>query len=201
MEFKLVFMGAQASGKTAAIRAVSEVEVVDTDVRASNEPEAVNVSTTVAMDVGAISLGDDARLRLYGTPGQKRFDFMWDIVLQQGDGVLLMVSHAAADPVTDLDFFWRQVKAREGVRRLPVAVCVSHADQNLNVPLSIYGDYFQRHHGMSGAEIPPIVSMDARESLQVRAALIAMTALLEMRERFERDPRGRSAGSAGALVH
>lgn len=201
MEFNVVFMGAEASGKTAAVRAVSEIEVVDTDQKATDGLGAVKAFTTVAMDVGAISLGAGERLRLYGTPGQKRFDFMWDIVLQQCDGVLLMVSHSAANPVSDLDFYWQQAKTRGGDRVVPVVVCISHVDQNPAVPLSIYSDYFRRVQGMSGAEMPPILSMDARESLQVRSALIAMTALLEMRQRFERDPRGRSAGSAVALEH
>ena len=201
MEFNLALMGAEASGKSAAIRAISEIEVLDTEQVATDGLSVGNVSTTVAMDVGVISLREGNRIRLYGTPGRKRFDFMWDIVLQQCDGVLLVINHAKETRVTDLDFYWREARARSGSRGLPVVVCISHVDQNPSVPLSVYSDYFRHGHGMGGSDMPPIMSMDTRKSPQVRSALIAMTALLEMRQRFERDPRGRAAGASLVMEH
>lgn len=201
MEFNIAFMGAAASGKTAAIRAISEIEVLDTDQRTAAGSGEQSVFTTVALDFGVMSLASGERLRLYGTPGQKRFDFMWDIVVQRCVGVALVINHAARNPLADLDLYLKEVRARSGNRVIPVVVCISHVDQNPSLPLSIYGDYLRKTRGTGGGHVPPVVTMDARESSQVRSALIAMAALLEMRQRFERDPRGRATGAALALEH
>jgi hypothetical protein len=40
--------------------------------------------TTVAMDYGVLALDGGVQLHLYGTPGQERFSFMWDMELFLG---------------------------------------------------------------------------------------------------------------------
>ena len=47
--------------------------------------------TTVAMDFGRITLGDDMWVQIYGTPGQKRFDFMWELLIEGAHGYVLLV--------------------------------------------------------------------------------------------------------------
>jgi len=74
---KMVVTGPFNAGKTEFIRSVSEIDVVSTERRITTEAERVKNSTTVAMDFGRITVDDDLVLYLFGTPGQKRFDFMW----------------------------------------------------------------------------------------------------------------------------
>jgi len=74
---KMVISGAVNAGKTQFIRAISEIEVVSTERKATDDTKDIKKETTVAMDFGRISVGDDLVLHLFGTPGQKRFDFMW----------------------------------------------------------------------------------------------------------------------------
>jgi uncharacterized protein len=88
---KIVVTGPFNAGKTEFIRSVSEIDVVSTEKKVSNGPEKVKESTTVAMDFGRITVDDDLVLFLFGTPGQKRFDFMWEILSEGMLGFIVMV--------------------------------------------------------------------------------------------------------------
>ena len=89
---KMVITGPFSSGKTEFIRSNSEIDVVTTERGISSEAErAVKESTTVAMDFGRITVDDDLVLYLFGTPGQRRFDFMWEILAEGMLGFVVMV--------------------------------------------------------------------------------------------------------------
>jgi len=88
---KIVVTGPFNSGKTELIRSVSEIDVVSTEKKITSEIEKIKESTTVAMDFGRITVDDDLILFLFGTPGQKRFDFMWEILSEGMLGFIVMV--------------------------------------------------------------------------------------------------------------
>lgn len=88
---KMVVTGPFNSGKTAFIQTVSEIDVVATERKITSEAEKVKESTTVAMDFGRITVDDELVLYLFGTPGQKRFDFMWEILSEGMLGFIVMV--------------------------------------------------------------------------------------------------------------
>jgi hypothetical protein len=88
---KMVVTGPFNSGKTEFIRSVSEIDVVSTERKISSEAERVKDQTTVAMDFGRITVDDTLVLYLFGTPGQRRFDFMWEILSEGMLGFIVMV--------------------------------------------------------------------------------------------------------------
>jgi uncharacterized protein len=89
---KMVVTGPFSAGKTEFIRSVSEIDVVSTERKISSIPErTVKEATTVAMDFGRITVDDDLVLYLFGTPGQRRFDFMWEILSEGMLGFVVMV--------------------------------------------------------------------------------------------------------------
>ncbi len=89
---KMVITGPFSSGKTEFIRSISEIDVVTTERGISSEAERiVKESTTVAMDFGRITVDDELVLYLFGTPGQRRFDFMWEILAEGMLGFVVMV--------------------------------------------------------------------------------------------------------------
>ena len=89
---KMVVTGPFSAGKTEFIRSVSEIDVVSTERKiSSNQEKAVKEATTVAMDFGRITVDDDLVLYLFGTPGQRRFDFMWEILSEGMLGFVVMV--------------------------------------------------------------------------------------------------------------
>jgi len=88
----MVVTGPFNAGKTEFIRSVSEIDVVSTERKVSSIGEReVKESTTVAMDFGRITVDDDLVLYLFGTPGQKRFDFMWEILSEGMLGFIVIV--------------------------------------------------------------------------------------------------------------
>lgn len=99
---KIVFVGPVGAGKTQAIRTLSDIEVVSTEARASDAVKQLKPQTTVAMDYGVLNLDSGDRVRLYGTPGQERFDFMWDILTENALGLVMLIRADAPDPVDDL---------------------------------------------------------------------------------------------------
>jgi small GTP-binding protein len=88
---KMVVTGPFSSGKTQFIQSVSEIDVVSTERKISSDAEKIKESTTVAMDFGRITVDADLMLYLFGTPGQKRFDFMWEILSEGMLGFVVMV--------------------------------------------------------------------------------------------------------------
>jgi hypothetical protein len=89
---KMVVTGPFNAGKTQFIQSVSEIDVVSTERRLSAGPErAVKEQTTVAMDFGRISIDQDLVLYLFGTPGQKRFNFMWEILSEGMLGFIVLI--------------------------------------------------------------------------------------------------------------
>lgn len=88
---KMVVTGPFNAGKTEFIQSVSEIDVVSTERKISSEAEKVKNSTTVAMDFGRITVDDNLVLYLFGTPGQRRFDFMWEILSEGMLGFIVLV--------------------------------------------------------------------------------------------------------------
>ena len=88
---KMVVTGPFSAGKTEFIQTVSEIDVVSTEKKITSEAERIKESTTVAMDFGRITVDDSLVLYLFGTPGQKRFDFMWEILSEGMLGFIVMV--------------------------------------------------------------------------------------------------------------
>lgn len=88
---KMVITGPFSAGKTQFISAVSEIDVVSTERRITSAAEKIKETTTVAMDFGRITVGSDLVLYLFGTPGQRRFDFMWEILSEGMLGFIVIV--------------------------------------------------------------------------------------------------------------
>lgn len=88
---KMVVTGPFDAGKTEFIRTISEIDVVSTERRITDVTSRVKRETTVAMDFGRITVDEDLVLYLFGTPGQKRFDFMWEILSEGMLGFVVLV--------------------------------------------------------------------------------------------------------------
>ena len=78
-------------------------------------------TTTVAMDFGRITLDEDLVLYLFGTPGQRRFWFMWDDLVRGAIGAVVLVDcRRLQDSFAAVDFFEH--------RNLPFLIAVNEFD-------------------------------------------------------------------------
>jgi len=87
---KIVITGPFGAGKTEFIRTVSEIDIVTTERKLTTRAKQIKTETTVAMDFGRLTLGRTI-LHLFGTPGQPRFEFMWDILAKEMHGFVILV--------------------------------------------------------------------------------------------------------------
>ncbi|RYE99381.1 MAG: hypothetical protein EOO78_14385 [Oxalobacteraceae bacterium] len=94
-EHKIVVLGSMGAGKSTLVRTLAQGRIVDTDV-ANTDSASDKLATTVAMDYADLDLPNGDRLRLYGTPGQQRFDFIWPILLQGASGWRVACEAASA---------------------------------------------------------------------------------------------------------
>ena len=122
---KMVITGPFSSGKTEFIGSISEIDVVSTERRISSPAEQLKETTTVAMDFGRITVGDDLVLYLFGTPGQRRFDFMWDILSQGMLGFVVMVDSTKPETFREAK---RILETFEGYAHTPYVVAANKQD-------------------------------------------------------------------------
>jgi small GTP-binding protein len=88
---KIVVTGPFSAGKTQFIQTISEIDVVNTERKITRAEERIKDQTTVAMDFGRITVDEDLVLYLFGTPGQRRFDFMWEVLSEGMLGFIVLL--------------------------------------------------------------------------------------------------------------
>ncbi|HBB36339.1 MAG TPA: GTPase [Cyanobacteria bacterium UBA8803] len=89
---RVVVTGTVGAGKSTFVRTASEIDVVEIERAITDREFLAKQTTTVAFDFGRLVLGDNMDLHIYGTPGQSRFDFMWDILIKGADAYILLVT-------------------------------------------------------------------------------------------------------------
>lgn len=91
---KFVITGPFAAGKTTLVKTMSEIPVIGTETAVTDDTSSIKTNTTVSMDFGKLTLLDEdlaVELSLFGTPGQDRFNFMWDVLAEGMDGYVVLV--------------------------------------------------------------------------------------------------------------
>ena len=166
---KIVIAGGFGVGKTTFVGTVSEIMPLRTEAIVTNESTGVDGleatpdkrTTTVAMDFGRITLAEDLVLYLFGTPGQRRFWFMWDDLVRGAIGAIVLVDcRRLQDSFAAVDFFEHRglpfliaINAFEGAPRYP--------ENEVRKALSLPGTI-------------PVITVDARDRRSATDALIAL---------------------------
>jgi signal recognition particle receptor subunit beta len=166
---KIVIAGGFGVGKTTAVSAISEIPPLTTEAAITSVAAQIDstgevpakISTTVALDFGCITIDDDLKLYLFGTPGQDRFGFMWRDLSHGALGALVVVDARRIDDCYPAVDYFEKLD-------MPFVVAVNlfdgeltHAITDLRWALAINDD-------------TPLITFDARERLSVRDALLTL---------------------------
>ncbi len=152
---KIIIAGSVGAGKTTSISAISDVAVVSTEEATTDETHLLKDLTTVAMDYGQIHLDDGTKIHVYGAPGQRRFDFMWEILSEGALGVILLIDDTAVSPLSEMESYFDAFSQQLDSHTLVVGITRTDLNENHNI-----NDY--RKFISSYDRTIPLFSIDSR---------------------------------------
>lgn len=165
---RLVITGPVGAGKSTFIRSISEIDPVDTDRSATDETLLIKQKTTVAFDFGRLQFTPDMALHLYGTPGQSRFDFMWDILIEKAHAYMILV---AAHRPHEFRYARRIINFMNQRVNIPMIIGLSHTDcpgawfpENMAIAL---GYSHERN-------CPPIIAVNPTDTESVAQSVLVL---------------------------
>jgi small GTP-binding protein len=162
---KIVVTGPFAAGKTTLIRTISEITVLSTEKDITDSTRSRKADTTVAMDFGRITIDRDLVLYLFGTPGQDRFDFMWEIL---GEGMLGYVVLVDASRPESLEETVSILAAFRKMARVPYVVALNRAEGIDE------GEEARIRGALDLDPDVPVVPCDAMDRESVKSVLLAL---------------------------
>ena len=165
--YKIIFTGPVGAGKTTAINALSDIKAVSTEKTATDETRFIKKSTTVAMDYGKLKMQDGSVLHLYGTPGQSRFDFMWDVLTRGSLGLIIIIDGSSPTALDDLEYYLNAFQLC--IAQTTLAIGVNNSRSSTDISLDSYYNFLETKDIKC-----PIFSIDARKKKDVYILLLAL---------------------------
>lgn len=162
---KVVVTGPFDAGKTTLIETISQTTVLSTERSVSDlVTDQRSGRTTVAMDFGRIGVGNGLSLYLFGTPGQERFEFMWDILAEGMLGYILVLDAARDDDLREAAHIRTHFEA---LAEVPSVVVVNKATDG-------EAAVARTRRALSLSDDVAVIAADVRDREQVKQVLVAL---------------------------
>lgn len=143
---QVAFVGPYGVGKTTAVRSLSDLPVVSTEVRTIGVDGAprgdTKSSTTVGIDYGQWR-GPQGVVGLYGTPGQERFDTIRNQAVSASTSLVLLVFGHIDNALDEADRWLERLGA--GELGITLTVAVTRLDEAADRTLDDFRDVLDRH--------------------------------------------------------
>jgi signal recognition particle receptor subunit beta len=174
MKYKIIVAGPVGAGKTTAINSLTNDNAFMTDAAVSDEVTRKRKSnTTVAMDFGVVPINDNDVAHVYGTPGQQRFSFMWEILSEGANGLIILLDNTRNYPFRDLKYFAENFAGLIASQTLIVGV--TRSDVSSDIPLEAYQQWLQELNLNAD-----VIFIDAREKEEVQQLVFSLVEKISM---------------------
>lgn len=170
-EHKIILTGTMGAGKTTAIAAVSEIPPIVTDVT-NNDRTVVKEMTTVGFDYGLLTLENGDRIRLFGTPGQERFRFVWPVVAKNALGLIILIDNSRPDPLADLAVYLAGFSSE--LATMPCVVGVGRTESHFLPGIDDFSAALER-----AGRVFPVLPVDVRRRDDVVLLIDVLLSQLE----------------------
>ena len=170
-QYKIVFAGTMGAGKTTAIQSISDIPVLSTEALNTDQNAHQKMLTTVGIDYGELTLADGTKLGLYGTPGQERFNFIWNTICNGAIGTIILIDHTHDHPIQQLNDYLNYFSENNE----SIIIAFTHLDSTQYKSTKLYKEWQdsqQIHH--------PIFYIDARSKKDILFILEALIAKAEV---------------------
>jgi len=169
--FKILITGSFGSGKTTFVKTLSEIDPLTTEKKISSQEEQIGEkkTTTVAMDMGKLKIGNDIEIHLFATPGQDRFDFMLDILKRGILGGIVLVDATNPKSIEVAEKFAEKIRSSHDI---PLIFCVTKSD----VPGAKSLDEIKAHLG--NFDDIPVEVLDPRDKRQGKEVLVKLLSMI-----------------------
>ena len=171
-QYKIVFAGTMGAGKSEAIKSLSSIDVLSTEATNTDTSFNDKMLTTVGIDYGELVLEDGTKVGLYGTPGQERFDFIWDIICKGALGIILLIDHSVERPIEQLNFYLEHFKPMSD----NIIIGITHLDLKTTHTTALYRDW----EATLAYPRSPLFFIDARKKSDVLLLVEALIANAEV---------------------
>lgn len=136
------------------------------------------------MDFGVINLEKNNKIILYGAPGPERFDFMWEILINQTKALVLLIDHSRENNIKILDYYINKLREICGKEIPPLVLGITHTDISENNNLNNYRHYLKINAQDFGGNRIPIFKIEARKKQDIKQILMTITSMLDFAKRY-----------------
>lgn len=179
MTHQVVFLGPFGVWKTTALRVVSDIDVVSTDVKTKEvellERQEGKTTTTTGLDYGELKLSEEEHITLIGVPGQERFQDTVNALIHHASACVLWMYGDRDESLAECKN-WLNLLKKHGVLTKMSMVVTRTTVENRIEKLKPFRELLSQYHPLA-----PVMTGDPRNKLDVIQSIVMALATPQMK--------------------